>query len=265
MVRLAPAALVLLLFGLAGCGGDEPPTVTPTPTPTAAPPTLKLDFDEGLTAGAPVTSVQNTGTGQTDVDVRATGGAKIQVVKGREGGNAIRFPAYTGAAKAPAAVLVAEDMLDGTLDPASGDFSFGATFQLDEKSAGSEADNGNNLIQRGNFDSLGQYKLQVDKDVPSCRVLGDDGEVFVKSDTPIDPGHWYTVTCTRTESEVTLTVEAYDGAPGAGTWKTKGPTGTISLKALPLTVGGKTTPNGTPVGSPDQFNGVVDDVFLSLG
>ncbi len=202
VVRLAPAVLVLLLLGLAGCGGDDSPTVTPTPTPTAPPSTLKLDFEEGPTVGADVTSVQNAGTGATDVDVHATGGAKVTVVKGREGGNAVRFPAYTGAATAPAAVLVAEDMLDGTLDPASGDFSFGATVQLDEKSAGSDADNGNNLIQRGTFDSLGQFKLQVDKDVPSCRVLGDDGEVFVKSEAPIDPGHWYTVTCTRTESEV---------------------------------------------------------------
>ena len=148
--------------------------------------------------------------------------------------------------------------------PGDDEFSFGATFQLDEESAGSEADNGDNLVQRGTFDSPGQLKLQLDHDVPSCRIKGDQGEVFVEAEGPVDPGAWYAVTCERNGSDVELTVKALGDGAGAGTWHASGPTGSISLQGLPLTVGGKTGPDGTPVASADQFNGAVDDVFLRV-
>jgi hypothetical protein len=54
------------------------------------------------------------------------------------------------------------------LDPGDRDFEFGASFRLDEESSGSEADGGDNLLQRGTFASPGQLKLQLDHRVPSC-------------------------------------------------------------------------------------------------
>ena len=96
-------------------------------------------------------------------------------------------------------------------------------------------------------------------------MLGTGGEVFVQADGPVDPGAWYTVTCERRSDEVILQVDADGEASGAGTWRKSGPTGTVSLEGLPLTIGGKTGPDGTPVASADQFNGVVDDVFLDIG
>ncbi len=265
MVRLAPAVAVLLLVSLAGCGGkdDDPPVSTP-PTPTSPQPAFLLDFESDLTVGADATSIANAGNGNVDVDVRTAGSAEVEVVEGRDGGHAVRFPAYTGAAKAPAAVLVAADQSDGTLDPGDDDFTFGASFSLDEESSGSEADNGDNLVQRGTFDSPGQFKIQLDHGVPSCRILGDAGEVFVKADGPVDPGSWYAVSCERTASAVTLKVKSFDGGAGEGTWEESGPTGAITLQGLPLTIGGKAGPDGTPVASADQFNGAVDDVFLSM-
>jgi hypothetical protein len=239
VVRLAPAVTLLLILSLAGCGSnddDSPAAPSPTPTPTSPPPALLLDFDSNLEVGLDADSVENAGTGNVDVDVRTSGAAKIEVVKGPDGGNAVRFPAYTGAPKAPAAVLVAADQSDGTLDPGDSDFTFGASFSLDEKSSGSEADNGDNLIQRGTFDSPDQFKLQLDHDVPSCRILGAAGEVFVKAEDPIDPGSWYAVSCKRSASEVTLKVKAYDGGAGQGTWKAPGATGTIALQGVPLRI-----------------------------
>lgn len=260
MVRLVPPVATVLLLSLAGCGG-----ATTAPTPKPQPAVLMLDFESGLTTGAGTQTVANAGTGNVQTEVRSTGQATVTVVPGPAGGKAVRFPAYTGAATAPAAVLVAQDAGDGALDPGAGRFSFGASFELDQQSSGSPADNGDNLVQRGTFDSPAQFKIQLDHDVPSCRIKGTSGEVMVKAPGPIDPGSWYAVSCERNGSDVALTVKAYDGGAGTGTWHANGPTGTVSLDGLPLTIGGKTGPDGTPVASPDQFNGAVDNVFLRHG
>lgn len=255
----------LVLMGLAGCGGDSGDN-SPTPPATKAPPAgLMLDFESGLDVGQQASVVTNAGTANLHTEARSTATPDVEVVKGRDGGHAVRFPAYTGAAKAPATVLVATDEGSGALDPGDDAFTFGATFQLDEHSSGSAADNGDNLVQRGTFDSPGQLKIQLDHDVPSCRIKGEAGEVFVKAAGPIDPGSWYSVTCERKGSDVALTVKAYDGGAGGGSWHETGPTGKLSLDAVPLTIGGKTGPDGTPVASADQFNGVVDDVFFRVG
>lgn len=265
MVRLASAAAMLLL-SVVGCGSEsrEATPPVPSPTPSEAPPGLLLDFESGLEVGADARTVANAGHGSIDAEVRAIAGGTVKVVPGRDGGHAARFPAFTGADDAPTAVLVAEDDLQGDLDPGADEFSFGASFRLDAKSAGSKADDGDNLLQRGSFDSPGQFKVQIDRGVPSCRILGDDGEVFVEAGGPVDPGAWYTVTCERSDADVELTVEPLDAGGGGGTWRGQGPTGAISLAALPFTVGGKAGPDGTPSGSADQFNGVVDDVFLRV-
>ena len=134
---------------------------------------------------------------------------------------------------------------------------------LDAKSSGSKADNGDNLLQRGSFDSLGQFKIQIDHGVPSCRVLGDEGEVFVKAGEAISPDVWYAVSCARTGSEVAISVTQY-GEPGQ-TWTASGPTGHMTFGELPLAVGGKVSSEGLPVAAGDQFNGAVDDVFLQIG
>ena len=261
MVRLAPAVAMLVLLGVAGCGGGGDATPAPSPRPAA----LMLDFESGIDTAGGARTVANSGTGRVRTEVHTTGNAAVTVVPGPDGGKAVRFPAYTGAATAPAAVLAAVDEGGGALDPGDGPFSFGASFELDQQSSGSAADNGDNLVQRGTFDSPAQFKIQLDHGVPSCRIKGATGEVMVTAGDPVDPGSWYSVSCSRDGSDVKLTVKAYDGGAGAGTWHTSGPTGTISLDGLPLTVGGKTGPDGTPTASPDQFNGAVDNVFLRLG
>jgi hypothetical protein len=262
VVRLVAAVTALLLLGLSGCGSEAPKKSTaPRPAPTAG---FALDFESGLQTGGHARTVRNAGTADVHTEVRATGNASLEVVAGPDGGHAVRFPAYSGAAAAPAAVLVATDEDNGALDPGDDAFTFGASFDLDEQSSGSAADNGDNLVQRGTFDSAGQLKIQLDHDVPSCRVKGDAGEAFVKAEGPVDPGAWYSVTCERNKSDLELTVKPYADGAGGGTWHTTAATGNIALKGLPLTIGGKTGPDGTPVASPDQFNGAVDDVFFRV-
>lgn len=263
MVRLAATVSMLVLLSVSACGNGGEEKEPPPAGPGAASAEFRLDFESGLDSGAAVTSVDNAGPADVQTVVKASGSASVEVVAGPDGGHAVRFPAYTGTDPAPAAVLVATDQ-GGALDPGAKQFSFGATFQIDEQSSGSAADNGDNLVQRGAFDSPGQVKLQLDHDVPSCRVKGDAGEAFVKATGPVDPGAWYTVTCERDGSDLELTVKASGDGSGGGTWHTSADTGTVSLQDLPLTIGGKTGPDGTPVASADQFNGAVDDVFFAV-
>ena len=195
--------------------------------------------------------------------IETSGDGSIEVVEGPGGGHAARLPAYTGAEVSPEAVLVATAKETGALDPLDQDFRFGASFMLDSESSGSKGDNGDNLVQRGAFDSPGQFKIQIDHKVPSCRILGDEGEAFVKAGTVINPDVWYSVTCQRKGTEVSISLTQY-GERGQ-TWTTAGPTGHLTLGDLPLAVGGKVSSEGIPVASGDQFNGSVDDIFLQIG
>ena len=203
------------------------------------------------------------GTSAVELAVETSDDATIEVVEGPGGGRAARFPAYTGTTPSPEALIVAKAKEAGALDPLDQDFRFGASFMLDSESSGSKADDGDNLVQRGSFASPGQFKIQIDRGVPSCRILGDEGEVFVKAGTAISPEVWYAVSCQRAGSEVSISVTQY-GEQGQ-TWTAAGPTGHITLGDLPLAVGGKVSSEGLTVGSGDQFNGSVDDVFLQIG
>lgn len=263
-LRTGAVSLLLLVLagGLAACGSaSENPATVPSKTP-APPPSLLLDFEVGPSVGEAVDAVSNSGSGDVGVVVAASGTAEVESVEGPDGGQAVRFPAYTGEAAAPAAVLVVTATGDA-ISPLDRDFEFGATFQLDAESSGSAVDDGDNLLQRGNFSDPGQFKIQLDHGVPSCRIVGDAGEMFVEAQEPVKPGAWYAVSCAREGSEVSLTVTPYDQEDQEPSRAT-GPTGNIALLAQPLSVGGKVSPQGVPVASADQFNGAVDNVFLRI-
>jgi hypothetical protein len=251
-------ALVLTL-GLAACGAGKV-EADDTPTPEGA---LVLDFESAPAVGRSATDFPNQGTAPVKVVVARRGTADVVAAAGPEGGRAVRFPSYTGADTAPAAVLVATSRDGSALSPGGEDFEFGAEFTLDGRSLGSDADNGDNLLQRGTFGDPGQFKLQLDKGVPSCRLAGDSGAVFVKAGRAVERGEWYSVTCARIGSKVRLTVKEVGGT--AATWSASGSIGTIRLSTQPLSVGGKVSSKGVPVASADQFSGAVDDVFLRIG
>lgn len=263
---VATGVLAPLLLMLAACAGNEPPSEQEQPEdrPPAPRGSLVLDFESGPRVGQRVEAVSNEGTEQLEVVVADAESARIESVEGPDGGQAVRFPAYTGAATAPAAVLVVAADETGPLSPGERDFELGASFELDPESSGSDADDGDNLLQRGSFSDAGQYKIQLDDGVPSCRVAGDAGVVFVEADEAVDPGVWYAVSCRREGSEVTLTVAPYADREEGESWRASGPTGTLTFGDQPLSVGGKVGSTGAPVASADQFNGAVDDVFLRI-
>ena len=262
MRKLAAPGVALLLL-LAGCGLGGDGNGEPTAKPTGTPASLRLDFESAPDVGQDLDKVVNEGTSAVRLAIDSTQDATIEVVEGPGGGHAARFPAYTGTVPSPTAVIVATTKETGALDPLDEDFRFGASFNLDQESSGSKADNGDNLVQRGSFDSPGQFKIQIDHGVPSCRVLGDEGEVFVKAGRSVSPEIWYAVACERAGDRVTISVTQY-GEQGQS-WSADGPTGHISFGDLPLAVGGKVSAGGVPTASGDQFNGAVDDVFLQIG
>lgn len=279
-MRSLLATYLLLAVGATACGGaDGAPSASPTPgapsvSATAADPAsatstapryaLLLDFEDGAGPGQPVRDVTNRGTAPVTISPRTPEGAADETglvgAESADGGRAVRFPRFTGAATAAAAALVVVPGSPDGLDPGDRDFTVGASFSLDPQSSGSAADDGDNLLQRGTFASTGQVKVQIDDGVPSCRIAGSAGALLVRADSRVEPGRWHTVTCSRRGDEVRLDLTRR-GEPGTRTWRASGPTGTLALAGLPLSVGAKVTPAGVPVASADQFNGVVDDVF----
>jgi hypothetical protein len=253
-VRSTPTVVATALFCLAGCGDTSG---------HQRPEELYLTFNDAK-VGSPLSGVHNDGRDDVHINLHTSPSSSPEAVaaQGFGKGEAARFPAYTGDGKPAASILVVRPTSRDDLSPRAHDFSFGASFKLDQQSEGTADDNGNNLVQRGAFDGPAQFKAQVDAGIPSCRVLADDGELMVQAPKPIEPDHWYTMTCQRSKDALSLTLRAEDGGPGAGTWEKEGTTGRLSFGDVPLTVGGKTDENGEPVRSADQFNGVVDDVFF---
>src|SRR5436189_2519211 len=165
---------VLLLAGagvsLVGVGGV---TETPTRAASAQTPQLLLDFESGGPRGRVATRFGNAGTGAVSMVVRSAGGGEVKVIGGRAGGRAARFPGYPGSSQGRAAILVTTPGSRASVSPGRRAFTFGGSFRIDSVSSGSGRDNGDNLIQRGNYGNRGQYKIQIDDHhVPSCRVKG---------------------------------------------------------------------------------------------
>lgn len=199
--------------------------------------------------------------------VTVDGGNAVRV-KGRKRGYAVRFPAASTSSQPPRAVLrVSNDGDSDQLSPHAAGFTIGADVKLRAVSDGNATDNGDNVVQRGLYDDAAQYKLQLDGRTPACRVKGDAGELFVQSPVRVNATDWYRITCTRESTSLTLRVIWFrDGREPATTTTTgTGLTGQVQMaRTVPLAVGGKLDAAGHLVSSTDQFNGVIDRVFLNV-
>jgi hypothetical protein len=156
---------------------------------------------------------------------------------------------------------------DGTagdpLNPGSGDFSFGADFSLDQQSTGVQ-DNGDNLMQRGLYADRGQWKLQVDHGLVSCRIKGDQNSAVAKVYPQVVRGVWYRASCARHGDKVTATLQRLGTATVSSASVTRA-IGSVDTSGHPMSVGGKANRNGNAVsGNSDQFNGAVDNVHFEL-
>lgn len=230
---------------------------------------LSFDFDDlgplrsqGAATGE--LRVLNAGAEHVTVRVSAVGGGELSSMPDREGGFALRFPVYARGSGERVVLTATSESVTDPLSPGSADFSFGADFAVDRVTEGTGLDNGNNLVQRGLSGDPGQYKLQIDRGRASCLVAGDAGEVLVETEQRIRPHTWYHASCSRSGGRVTLDLGTYEGTPEQAV--AVGPTGAVYLPAAtPLVLGGKATPQGQAVvGDSDQFNGAMDNLFLTI-
>lgn len=256
-VLLAGAASCVLL--VAACSDDE-----------VAPEThrLELSFDEveasELTSG-PVTLGESAGR-PVEGEVLLDGIDAAPLREGPGGGLALLLPGEPASSDGVAAVKVDPPDPD-TFSPGKRTFTFGADIALSGGGDGDDA--GANVVQRGLFSDSGQYKLQVDAGVPSCRVAGTEGDVLVKSGAALSPGSWHRVRCTRTDDAVTLTVQPWevDEWGDAETFSRSGSIGAVELSSTtPLSVGAKLSAAGSLVPTrPDQYRGLIDSVVVEVG
>jgi hypothetical protein len=195
------------------------------------------------------------------------GGQAVQVPSGN-GTSALRFPPFAADKAAPRLVLVLNPV--GTpdlLSPGSTDFSFGADLRLNDTTSSVGDDNGDNVLQRGLFSDANQYKLQVDKRVPSCTVKSGEGRLFVKLDQGLEKG-WFRVRCDYKAGSLTLSVSRIltDRVEELGDNTESMSIGALSFtRSTPATIGGKIGSNGElVVNESDQFNGDLDNVFVDV-
>jgi hypothetical protein len=276
--RVLAACVLVAGSATAGCTFQEQaapfqdPDVavaSPAAAEPADTPVFRFDFDElgrldDTGAGPGGLSLLNTGSQPVTVRVATAAAGFLRSVPDRDGGYAARFPWHGPKAHQRMVLTVSSSSVADPLGPGTSDFTFGADFTLDSPSEGGRLDNGNNLIQRGRAGDPAQYKLQIDGKLASCRIAGAAGEVVVEAKQVIRTNVWYHVSCARTGDVVTLELGVLDRPAERAV--VSGPTGAVYVPtATPLVLGGKTTSAGVAVeGNSDQFNGAMDNVFLSV-
>jgi len=221
---------------------------------------VRVDFDGE--PGVMVTSPAVAGQARARAELVASGEAQVLVVPGSPGGGtAARMPGRS--AEGVAVIGVSTRGVVDRLSPGEEDFTFGAEVLADP---GVDED-GDNIVQRGLADDLGQYKLELDGDRYACTVLGTEGRVTASLETSLTRSVWYGVSCTRDGDTLRLTVRQL-GAPESWTAVSTGPIGSVvtASAATPMSIGGKLTPMGEIAAwQPDQFHGIIDAVFLRIG
>lgn len=175
--------------GVGGDSGGESTAVDSAVDPGQS--ALVLNFEDEAGPGGALTWFRNSGTAPVSARTVTGGGGVATGAAGHPTGAALQLPEYSANDPGYAVVRVTTSGADDALSPGSEPFSFGADFTLDADSSGTNADNGDNLVQRGLFDAPGQYKIQVDGGKASCRVMGSAGDVTVEAATRVLPGRWY--------------------------------------------------------------------------
>ena len=264
---LAGVACCVVALGACGnfAGGSSEPTESARSTypfePSVSATGVLLDFDdEDLLATTVAKGVRVR-------SLEAGRGQAVQVQSGN-GTSALRFPPYSPEKESPRLVLVMNPVgATDLLNPKGNDFSFGADLRLNDLSSGKGDDNGDNVLQRGLFSDANQYKLQVDKRVPSCTVKSGEARLFVRFNKSLDEG-WFRVRCDYQPGSLTLSVSRIftDRVEDLGTKAKSMSLGSLNfIGSTPVTIGGKIGSNGELVlTESDQFNGELDNVFVDI-
>jgi Concanavalin A-like lectin/glucanases superfamily len=112
-----------------------------------------------------------------------------------------------------------------------------------------------NIIQKGQAGAVGGYfKLQAPNGLVQCLFRGATGSAGVSSKRALNDGRWHVVTCTRTATQVSMTVD------GVVTMTISHATGAISNN-VPLTIAGKSNCDQIKI-TCDYFAGQIDYVQI---
>ncbi|GAA4910649.1 hypothetical protein LX16_2680 [Stackebrandtia albiflava] len=249
--RVAVAALAgMLLTG----GGFAPPARPDVPAPArpdraeTTAPVLAFDF-----SGAPAGQSGSTWRTGCFGNIGSAGGSGCITVDGDgalrpAGDRALRFP-HTDGGKA--VILFPHT---ASVNPGTADFQLTARIAV----TGEGVTPNSNVIQKGLFDTPGgQWKLQTDRGVPSCRIAGiRDGApvnaLAFATESIADDGP-VPVRCARRDGRLLLTVgdRVYVSPDDA----------TMDItNTCPVTLGGK----GVGAGN-DQWHGELSGVAFAVG
>lgn len=183
----------------------------------------------------------------------AVGGAgAISRVSRPSGGGtspAIKFPDSGGGT----AILQAAHAAH--LNPGTADLTITALVKL----TATETSPGANIVQKGTFNTAGgQWKLQIDNGVPSCRIAGVRGGVAVSAivswGTSIAGSGWKFVECKRRGAVLSINV-------ASGTPVSSPDDATMDIaNTAKVSIGAKGTGSNN-----DQFHGSLDNIVFSVG
>jgi hypothetical protein len=113
-----------------------------------------------------------------------------------------------------------------------------------------------NILQKGQAGAPGGYfKFQAPKGLVQCLFRGSAGNAGVSSKRALNDGQWHVITCTRTATALSMTVD------GVVTMTLMHATGNIS-NTVPLTIGGKSNCDQVKI-TCDYFAGHIDYVQIS--
>ena len=170
-----------------------------------------------------------------------------------QGAVAYRFP-YTAPNKTPADTPRLVTVGSAAMNPGSRDFSVTIRYRTTHDFG--------NIMQKGQHGAKGGYwKLEAPHGKLTCLFRGlVNGQLTgktVNSGVALNDGNWHTVTCLRTATRLTMTID------GTTTRRARGATGTISNN-VPMTIGGKVNCDQVKV-TCDFFSGDIDRIEVAAG
>lgn len=137
---------------------------------------------------------------------------------------------------------------DPAVEPGDGPFTIELRYRTQESFG--------NITQKGQAQTPGgQWKIQAPQGIPSCLFKGSAGQVATGAKTPLNDEQWHNLTCTLTETGVTMYVD------GEQRNRKNGVTGTID-NDFPMTVGGKLDCDQVKV-TCDYFSGEIDFIKIT--
>jgi hypothetical protein len=221
--------------------------ITAVPSTAAASTVVaRYTFDRRL-AGA---RTDNSGHGNTLHVVAAHGGSARSVVHGK--GLALAFPKACSGGGCPQIALQARSAAE--LNPGSRPIRYGASVLLPK----GQTTSGENVVQKGYSAKGGQFKLQIDGRAgkPSCAMVDTRRSTIrlARSNISVADARWHRLECRRAGTRLSILVD------GVVRGLTSIPAGLSVANSAPLSIGGKGA-----YADNDQFHGVLDDVWLSIG